>query len=292
MLRSQRPATEAPPAARSALSVDVAKLGRYRRAVVQDEAHGKALDEVAALLVERRRGVALTGAGISVPSGIPDFRSPGGLWDRFDPMEYATIDTFLADPEKVWRMLIELDQLVTRAQPNPAHDAVAALEAMGLVDGVITQNIDNLHQDAGSAQVIEFHGNGRRLVCLGCQQRYDASQREELGMPPRCACGQLLKPDVVFFGEGIPEQALSGATALAQSCGVMLVIGTSATVVPCSMIPHMARRGGAALVELNTEPTELTSACDYAIHGDAAQTLPQLVERVRQQLDSPGGPRA
>jgi NAD-dependent deacetylase len=252
--------------------------------VTRSEKTTAALSDVARALVDRRHGVALTGAGISVPSGIPDFRSSGGLWDRFDPMEYATIDAFRTDPDKVWRMLAELDDLVVSARPNPAHQALADLEGLGVLDGVITQNIDNLHQDAGSRRVVEFHGNGRRLVCLECDRTYDAAEGRELGMPPRCRCGKLLKPDVVLFGEAIPDQAFAGSQELTDTCAVMLVVGTSATVMPCSLIPRMARRGGAKLVEVNTESTELTEACDYRIHGDAASTLPRLVELVRAQL--------
>lgn len=241
-------------------------------------------DEVARLLVERRHGVALTGAGISVPSGIPDFRSAGGLWERFDPMEYATIDAFLADPDKVWRMLAELDEMVTTAEPNPGHRALAELERVGLVDGIITQNVDNLHQRAGSERVVEFHGNGLRLLCLACGARYSTAERDELGMPPRCRCGELLKPDVVLFGEAIPDEAFRRSQELTATCAVMLVVGTSASVVPCSLIPRMARQIGAVLVEVNTERTELTFACDHVLRGDAAGTLPRLLDAVRARL--------
>ncbi|MBW2525577.1 MAG: NAD-dependent deacylase [Deltaproteobacteria bacterium] len=235
-------------------------------------------------LVERRHGVALTGAGISVPSGIPDFRSSGGLWERFDPMEYATIDAFLSDPDKVWRMLVELDDLVTHARPNPAHRALAELEQLGVLDGIVTQNVDNLHQDAGSTQVVEFHGNGSRLVCLACEKGYDVSDRELLGMPPRCSCGKLLKPDVVLFGEAIPERAFAGSQELTATCAVLLVVGTSATVMPCALIPRLAMRVGAMVVEVNVENTELSPICDVTLRGDAAETLPALVESVRSKL--------
>jgi len=264
--------------------VDCRGARSYRQCVTLSETTTAALLDVARALVDLRHGVALTGAGISVPSGIPDFRSSGGLWDRFDPMEYATIDAFRADPDKVWTMLAELDELVVSARPNPAHHALADLERLGVLDGIITQNIDNLHQDAGSTRVVEFHGNGRRLICLECDRSYGIAQGRELGMPPRCGCGKLLKPDVVLFGEAIPDQAFAGSQELTATCAVMLVVGTSATVMPCSLIPHMARRVGAKLVEINTEPTELTASCDFRIHGDAAETLPRLAELVGSRL--------
>ncbi len=150
------------------------------------------------------RAVALTGAGISVESGIPDFRSAGGLWEKFNPMEYATIDAFIRDPRKVWRMLTSLADLLEQAEPNPAHSALARLEKAGLLTGVVTQNVDNLHQRAGSVRVVEFHGNGQRLLCLSCHKVYDAGDVGELGSPPQCGCGEILKPDVVLFGEAIP----------------------------------------------------------------------------------------
>ncbi|MCZ6690027.1 MAG: hypothetical protein O7H41_10520 [Planctomycetota bacterium] len=155
--------------------------------------------EAAEAIVRRCHAVALTGAGISVPSGIPDFRSPGGIWEKFDPMEYATIDAFLRDPAKVWEFFVELDELLLGAEPNPAHEALARLEAIGLLDGVITQNVDNLHRQAGSKIVVEFHGSGRQLICPGCGgRRYP---EPDMQIPPVCSCGQAMKPDVVLFGE-------------------------------------------------------------------------------------------
>ena len=203
----------------------------------------KRIEQVAEALVRWRHGVALTGAGISVDSGIPDFRSLGGLWQRFDPMEYASIDAFRRDPARVWNMLGELDALLRGARPNPAHLALARLERCGVVDGIVTQNVDNLHQEAGSEHVVEFHGNGSRLRCLGCGGMQTAAQARELGIPPPCpSCGQLLKPDVVFFGEMIPEEAMRGSMELLSQCKVMLVVATSATIAPASLIPMAARQ--------------------------------------------------
>jgi NAD-dependent deacetylase len=248
----------------------------------------EALESAASLVAARRPLVALTGAGISVESGIPDFRSSGGLWVRFDTAEYDTIDAFRASPEKVWSMLHELDHTLERAKPNPAHEALARLEKEGVLSAIITQNIDNLHQDAGSTQVIEFHGNGRWLVCLDCELRFgqrDERLRLDAKGIPRCpGCGAILKPDVVLFGEPIPEHALARSYALASRCGVMLVAGTSATVMPAAAMPLLARRCGAALIEVNLERTELTPSVDLALRGSAGEILPALADAVLRRL--------
>jgi NAD-dependent deacetylase len=245
--------------------------------------------QVADALCRWRHGVALTGAGISVDSGIPDFRSPGGLWDRFDPMEYATIDAFLAHPERVWLMVQEFDRLLQQARPNPGHLALARLEQHGLIEGLVTQNVDNLHQLAGSKTVVEFHGNGSRLRCPGCDGLVEAARARELGMPPRCPdCGGVLKPDVVFFGEMIPEEAMRRSMELLRGCKVMLVVGTSATVAPASLIPMVAKQNGAFLVEFNLGPTEVTAVCDVAVHASSSESLPLLADRVEQLLAEAG----
>ncbi len=240
-------------------------------------------DVARALIAADGKAVALTGAGISVESGIPDFRSAGGLWERFDPMEYATIDAFRRRPEKVWEMIFSLEELLVRAQPNPAHLALATLERAGLLRGVVTQNIDNLHQRAGSSRVVEFHGNGQRLRCLSCGTMRDAGDTGQPGgEPPRCACGEILKPDVVFFGEQIPNAALTGATEILDGCRVMLVAGTSATVYPFASLPGAAASRGCTLVEVNLEPTPLTSSCDLTLHAPASESLAAVVEMVEE----------
>ena len=242
------------------------------------------LKKVAEALVQRRHGVALTGAGISVDSGIPDFRSPGGLWDRFDPMDYASIHSFRQDPARVWKMLVELESMVVDARPNPGHTGLARLEQAGVLDGIVTQNIDNLHQEGGARQVVEYHGNGNSLSCMGCGRQEPASRRPELGMPPTCGCGSVFKPDVVFFGEQIPEAAMEGAMELVRSCQVMLVVGTSATVAPASMIPMLAKRNGALLVELNLTATEISGACDISVLGGSSELMPRLADLVEGML--------
>lgn len=247
------------------------------------------LDRIADALIAQRAGVALTGAGISVPSGIPDFRSDDGLWERYDIQEYGTIGAFMSHPEKVWEMLCELEETVGAAEPNPAHLALAKLERLGVVYGVITQNVDGLHQEAGSATVVEFHGNSRRLVCTACRRYFGPDQRSELTMPPKCDCGRILKPDMVFFGETLSDDIVAAAMELTRSCDVMLVVGTSATVAPAAMLPHLAAAGGALLIEVNTTPTEISEGCDISIIGDAADFLPALADRVEQRLGGAKG---
>jgi NAD-dependent deacetylase len=235
--------------------------------------------KVAELLRQSRLAVALTGAGLSVESGIPAFRGTQGLWDRFDPLEYAHIEAFRANPKKVWAMLAELGGLVDRARPNPAHRGLARLEEMGYLQAVITQNIDALHQRAGSREVIEFHGNGQRLVCLGCGRPYAQEAVTLENLPPRCSCGGILKPDVVFFGEPIPPGASEKALAYARQCDVMLVIGTSAVVAPASHLPLIAKQQGARIVEINLERTHLSDTIsDVVLETSASQALNDILE--------------
>lgn len=235
-----------------------------------------------ALAIRRsKKVVALTGAGISVESGIPDFRGPSGLWEKFDPMEYATIDAFIANPQKVWAMLKEMGSLVERAEPNPAHIALAQLEKMGLLSSIVTQNIDNLHQAAGSKRVIEFHGNSSKLLCLSCGRLYDQKEIVLESLPPRCSCSGVLKPDVVFFGEAIPWKAHLEAKEEAGSCELMLVVGTSAVVAPACDLPLIAKRAGATIVEVNLEETQLTQyITHWILKGSASILLQALVKEI------------
>jgi NAD-dependent deacetylase len=243
------------------------------------------LAKAAELLATRGRVAVLTGAGISVESGIPDFRSAGGLWARYAPHEYATIDAFRSNPAKVWRMLAEMEELLDRARPNAAHDALARLGAAGVIEGVITQNIDGLHQAAGSAEVIEFHGSHRTLTCLECGRRFTREQARARSVPPPCDCGTLLKPDVVFFGEDIPAEALAMGHWLAENCRVMLVVGTSAEVAPASQLPWRARRAGAQVVEVNLCPSTLTEGVtDLFLEGPAGTILRDLADAVLSRL--------
>lgn len=232
--------------------------------------------EAAAALRESSSAIAVTGAGISVESGIPDFRSPDGIWATYPPEEFATIQAFLADPEKVWRFWHDLSDICAGVVPNAGHHALVALEQRGLLKAVITQNVDNLHQDAGSANVIEFHGNGRWLRCLRCRKR--EPRVRGIRHMPTCGCGAILKPDVVLFGEDIPRYAQLECNAWVQQCDVVLVVGTSAMVYPAADIPYAAKERGARIIECNIAPTDFTETItDYFIQGPAGQTLPRLL---------------
>ncbi len=232
-------------------------------------------------LLASRKTVALTGAGISAESGIPTFRNPGGIWDRYNPEEYATIEAFRRNPGKVWEMMREFIAL-KKARPNPGHMALAELEQMGLLHCIITQNVDNLHQEAGSRDVVEFHGNLRQGVCLSCKKILPLSEIPLEKLPPRCECGGVLKPAGVFFGEPIPPQALYRAQEEARHCELMLVIGTSALVYPAADMPRLAKAAGARVIEVNPEPTPLTGAVsDLIILEKAGVALPQIVAEVK-----------
>jgi len=236
-------------------------------------------------ILRSKKTIAFTGAGISVESGIPDFRSVGGLWERFDPEEFAHIHAFYADPAKVWLMLKEMFTLVMTAKPNPAHIGLAELEQMGLLSTIITQNVDGLHQAAGSKNVIEFHGSHRTLSCLKCNTTHDGTSLTIDDLPARCPrCSSLLKPDVVFFGEPIPPKAQSYSFRESNSCSAVLVVGTSAVVYPAASIPIMAKQRGAMVIEINMEPTPLTGQIsDYLIQGSAGKIIPAIVEEVKRQ---------
>jgi NAD-dependent deacetylase len=238
---------------------------------------------VANRLKHSRSAVALTGAGISVESGIPDFRSEGGLWSRFDPMEFGHIESFRRDPAKVWRMLLEMDELLSRAAPNPAHYALAELEKRRHLRSIITQNVDSLHQRAGSVEVVEYHGHGRNLRCDRCEQTYEREGLTSQTLPPRCSCGGPLRPNFVFFGENIPAEAHQKAMDAARHCDLMLVVGTSGTVAPASFLPGIAKDHGATIVEINPARTEISKEiADVSIHETAGLALPCLVDAVNE----------
>lgn len=247
------------------------------------------IKEAARLVAKSRNAVALTGAGISVESGIPDFRSERGLWSRYEPMEYGHIHAFRANPRKVWRMLLEMDALLNGAGPNPAHWALARLEARGLLKAVITQNVDSLHQKAGSNRVIEFHGHGRTLRCDQCGERFPRESVSLDGGLPKCVCGYALRPDFVFFGEQIPREAYAGAVEATRDCDVMLVIGTSAEVAPASHLPFLARKGGASIIVINPQRIELPSThIDLHICESAGTALPAIAGAVDDWISTQG----
>jgi NAD-dependent deacetylase len=227
--------------------------------------------------------VALTGAGISVPSGIPDFRTPRtGLWENVDPMEVAHIDVFHRDPERFWQFYGERFQALEDKRPNGAHRALVALERAGLLHGVITQNIDRLHAAAGSRELVEVHGTISHSSCLRCGSRYglrDVRERQDWGGDgiPRCDCGEPLKPDVVLFGEYLPAAALARAQQLAAGADLMLCIGSSLEVYPVAQLPGVTLGRGGALAILSQGATPLDRRASVRLHGDVVDELTGLL---------------
>jgi len=242
-----------------------------------------AIQKVARMLIESRYAVAFTGAGMSVESGIPDFRGPQGLWKTYNP-EVATLSFFSKNPEQFWKFAREIGDKLLKAKPNPAHKALAKLEKMGYIKAVITQNIDGLHQKAGSVNVIEIHGNIEKFICMFCKVVYDIEYvRKKLKNDafPYCElCGGPLKPMATFFEEKPPEDAIERAAEEAKKCDLMLILGSSLVVEPAAQIPRIAKRNGAKLVIINMEPTWFDNACDIVIHERVGLVLPKVVKYV------------
>ncbi len=236
----------------------------------------------------RRRGpaVVLTGAGVSTESGIPDFRSSTGIWAEFDPAEYASIEAFRADPEKVWRFYTPRISMLIEAKPNPAHLAIAELERVGLVRAVVTQNIDLLHERAGSHDVVEVHGSIRTSTCPQCEASYELARVVELlerrpDEAPRCSsCAAVLKPDVVFFGELLPERAIDRAYELARSAGLLIVVGSTLEVYPVADLPPETLAAGGEVAIVNRGPTAFDGRATLRIEGAAGEVLPALLEEL------------
>ena len=240
--------------------------------------------ERAAEIMVKGGCVVLTGAGISVHSGIPDFRSKGGLWEQFDPMEYATAQAWRSNPDKVWQLFRATGKMMLESRQNAAHEVLARLEKRGWIDAVVTQNIDGLHQAAGSRRVIEFHGNAVNIYCTSCGrsvQRSEALRFLEGESTPACGdCGGPVRPSVVLFGEAIPQDALREAAELASTCRCMLVVGTSGIVAPASLLPLEASAHGAPIIEVNPETTELTARSDVVLSDRAEEVLPRLENKI------------
>jgi NAD-dependent deacetylase len=241
---------------------------------------GPGIAEAQRLLAAARRAVAFTGAGISTGSGIPDFRSPGGVWTRYQPV---SIQEFLADGEarrRYWQYKAESFTALAAARPNPGHAALAQMEAGGRLSGVITQNIDGLHQAAGSRRVIELHGTNREVRCLSCRRAYPTEEihaRLQAGDEvPVCACGGWLKPATISFGQSLPEEVLQAAFDLAGEADLMLVLGSSLLVYPAAAIPEAAASRGVGLIIVNREPTPLDAMADVVLHGPLEALLPRL----------------
>ena len=245
---------------------------------------------LAALLRDSQPCVVLTGAGVSTESGIPDFRSPTGIWAQFDPLEYASLDAFRRDPERVWRFYAPRFGMLTAAEPNPAHRALAELEELGLVQAVVTQNIDMLHRRAGSREVIEVHGSIATSTCPSCGATSELAdvlplieQGEGVARCPRC--GAVLKPDVVFFGELLPSAAIDRAYELARGARLCLVVGSALEVYPVAELPLETLRAGGRLAIVNRGPTALDGRADVKVDGAAGEVLPAVVAAARHASD-------
>ena len=238
--------------------------------------------ELAELIRERQPCVVLTGAGVSTESGIPDFRSPTGVWAKYDPMEYATISAFRRDPVKVWEFYALRFSVLTRAEPNDGHLALAELERRGLVRAVVTQNIDGLHTRAGSQDVIEVHGSIRTASCLACGTRVPLADvvaaLETQPAPPCPSCGEVVKPDVVMFGELLPADAMERASALARRAGLLLVVGSTLEVYPVAALPQETLQAGGALAIVNRGPTPYDGSATLKLDAGAGETLRAVVE--------------
>jgi NAD-dependent deacetylase len=263
-------------------------------------------EEAAGILAGTRRAVAFTGAGSSAESGIPTFRDPGGLWDRFDPGEFGTVEgimgVFQREPDVIREFLLSTVDTFEKAKPNQGHYGLAELEKLGVLTTVITQNIDNLHTDAGNTDVLEVHGNMFRACCLSCGSRYPLdkagllkkaremfSDKEKFGLAtlvnlmPKCECGGMTRPDVVMFGEAV--QQLHQCYKAAAGAEAMLVMGTSGVVYPAAALPHQAKEGGAKIIEINPTENSYRAITDIYIDEPSGEAMPKVLEHVRELVN-------
>ena len=244
------------------------------------------IEKAAELIRKAKNIVAMTGAGISTPSGIPDFRSPdSGLWETVDPLDVASIYAFRQNPQKFYNWIHPLSRLVLEATPNPAHYALVELEQQGKLKAVITQNIDDLHTKAGTKTLVELHGHFREVTCIRCYKVQESTEilRKfvEDGQIPKCHCGGVLKPNVILFGEQLPMQEYVSAQMAIEQADLVLVAGSSLEVSPASDLPELALDNGAKLIIINLYPTHLDSQAEVVIHGNVAEVLPNMVDLVR-----------
>ncbi|MDX1438210.1 MAG: NAD-dependent deacylase [Anaerolineales bacterium] len=253
-----------------------------------DHAVQDAINHAAALIRSAQRGMALTGAGISTPSGIPDFRSPNsGLWNIVDPFEVASMLSFRRAPERFYEWIRPLATLILEAAPNPAHLALTSLQKSGFLTTIITQNIDGLHQKAGSSNVYEIHGSVNQLTCVSCYLKVETSEIIDQflieGQPPRCSkCGSILKLDVILIDEQLPMNIWHEAEQASQACDLMLVVGSSLEILPVSRLPLYALERGAPLIVVNLTETYIDIRADVVIPGDAAEILPRIAQAVER----------
>ena len=236
------------------------------------------IEEAAKIIRRSAFTCAFTGAGISVESGVPPFRGRHGLWNKYDP-KVLDLGFYFENPEKCWPVIREIFyDFFAEAKPNPAHEVLAQMEQKGLLQSVITQNIDNLHQEAGSKVVREFHGNAKKLKCLKCGAVYETSEIDFNIIPPKCPeDGEVLKPDFIFFGEGIPPDAFNNSFADAEKAEVCMIIGSTGEVTPASYVPRTAKQGGATIIEINPQESMFTNyITDIHLKGRAGEVLLKL----------------
>ena len=251
----------------------------------------KKIQRAAKLLFESKNAIALTGAGISTESGIPDFRGDSGIWKKYRADIYGDFQTFMKDPSKFWEMAQSIAPTLFNAKPNPGHIALAELENIDLLKAIITQNVDELHQKAGAIMVYEVHGNINRFNCFGCKASYNKEQllqklKKKKKNPPNCDfCGSPLKPSVVLFGEGLPNFEIFQSRALSKKADIMLIAGSSLTVIPVCDLPLYTLSEGGKLIIVNDEPTDLDERAEIVIHEKTGIVLPLIVEEIKKLKD-------
>lgn len=249
--------------------------------------HGESLSgkisRAAGMIARSRRLVVTTGAGISKESGIPTFRDPDGLWSKYRPEDLASREAFLSDPKLVWGWYRERLRLARETEPNPAHHALVELEKLLPRFLLVTQNVDNLHRRAGSREIVELHGSIERYRCF--DYAHPAEESPDWGdEPPLCHCGSLIRPDIVWFGEPLPEAELECAFGETQRCDLLLVIGTSGLIYPAAMLPSLAKQVGAEVIEINVRSSEITRLSDIFMEGEAGKILPEIATLARKSL--------
>ncbi|MBQ5402959.1 MAG: NAD-dependent deacylase [Bacteroidales bacterium] len=237
--------------------------------------------EIASIIKNAKSMIAFTGAGISVESGIPSFRGEGGLWSKYDP-GILSLSRFIDSPSVCWKSIKEIFyDYWGKSEPNSAHKALAKLEELGFLKAVVTMNIDNLHQKAGSKKVIEFHGTLDQMVCMNCGKKYSVKDVSLENLPPKCKCGGILKPDFIFFEEGIPQNAYKESFALAEKADVVLVIGTTGEVTPAAYIPTVAKQKGAKIIEINPSKSAYTdNITDIYLPEKAGIALTEILNKI------------
>jgi len=238
-------------------------------------------DEFVTKLKSAQKIVFFSGAGISAESGIPTFRGTDGIWNKMKPEELASFAAFMKNPKLVWDWYQYRREIVHNTDPNPGHYAIAEMEKYFPQVTVVTQNVDNLHRRAGSTTIYELHGNIEKNYCINCRKRYDFINFPDSGSSPKCECGGLIRPDIVWFGEMLPDDQYSAAEKAAKDCDILFVIGTSAVVYPAAYIPLIAKDNRKYVVEINITETELSYRLDYSIPGKSGEVLPRVLELVK-----------